>query len=150
MNPTSFALLALLSFAAVGCDGRTYWMSVDARPMLGAGRGEAAASRAAEVKQSIRSEFSAVAMEAGLTPRPPAEYGERSLAAFATEWQEDTGRLVRVNTWLDEEPKAGVYKAWVGCFPDFDTALATDLRRDLKARMRKEFPGAKLRCGRGW
>jgi hypothetical protein len=150
MNPTSFALLALLSFAAVGCDGRTYSMSVDTRPLLSAERGEPAASRAAEVEQSIQSEFTAVALEAGLTPRPPAEYGERSLAAFATEWQKDTGRLVRVNTWLDEEPEAGVYKAWVGCFPDFDTGLAADLRRDLKARMRKQFPGAKLRYGRGW
>ena len=150
MNPTSLAVLALLSFAAAGCDGRTYWMSLDARPLLSAERGEAAASRAAGVRQSIQSEFTAVALEAGLTPRPAAEYGERSLAAFATEWQEDTGRLVRVNTWLDEEPKAGVYKARVGCFPDFDTGLATDLRRDLKARMRKQFPGATLRFGSGW
>ena len=150
MNPPIFAVLALLSFAAAGCDGRTYWMSVDAPPLLGAGPGDAAASRAAEVKQSVQSEFTAVALEAGLTPRPPAEYGERSLAAFATEWQEDAGRLVRVNTWLDEEPDAGVYKASVGCFPDFDTGLAADLRRDLKARMRKQFPGAKLRYGGGW
>ena len=102
------------------------------------------------MKQSIESEFTAIALEEGLSPRPPAEYGERALAAFATEWQEDAGRRVRVNTWLDEEPEAGVYKAWVGCFPDFDTRLATDLRRDLKARMRKQFPGAKLRSGRGW
>ena len=150
MNPTSFVLLALLSFTAAGCDGRTYWMSVDTRPLRSAGRSEAAAYRAAKVKQSIRSEFTAIASEAGLTPRSPADYGERSLAAFATEWQEDNGRLVRVNTWLAEEPKAGVYKAWVGCFPDFDTDLAKDLRCDLKARMRKQFPGAKLQFGSGW
>src|SRR5688500_11127881 len=150
MNPMSFVLLALLSFAAAGCDGRTYWMSVDTRPLLKAGRGEAAAFRAAEVKQAIGSEFTAVALEAGLTPRSPAGYGERSLAAFATGSQEHTGRLVRVNTWLDEEPRTGVYKAWVGCFPDFDTGLAKGLRRDLKARMRKQFPGAKLRHDSGW
>ena len=73
MKPTRFALLApLLSFAAAGCDGRTYSMSVDTRPLLSVGRGEAA------------------------------------------------------------------------------TALATGLRRDLKARMRKQFPGATLRFGSGW
>ena len=150
MNPTSFAVVALLSFAAAGRDGRTYWMSVDARPLLSPGPGDAAAPPAAEMKQSIRSEFTAVALNAGMTPRPPAEYGERSVAAFATEWQEDAGRSVRVNTWLDEEPETGVYKAWVGCFPDFDTGLAKDLRRNLRARMRKQFPGATLRYGGGW
>jgi hypothetical protein len=151
LQRVSTLLFVLLSLAATGCDGRMYWMRVDTRPLLGSERG-AAGSRAAEIREWLTAEFIAVALERGMSPNPPAASdgsGPETLASFGAEWKENI-RGVRVGGWL-EERKPGVYKAWVTCFPDFDTPLVKDFRRDLRTRVRKRWPGAKLRYGlSGW
>ena len=147
--------LGTLSFLAVGCDGQAHWMSVDTRPAPNL-HPSAPSPSDEDVTADLALAVASLAADHGFRPAPPDPDdpdAPRESGPFPTYVTDVTStKSGNGRVWLSAaQTKPGLYRLTVVCFPFFDADVARSLRAALKARMKQEFPDAKLRFGlSGW